>query len=109
VNFTFNTAKRDWVLNIFINGGYSVQSLLDFEPRSIDYDWFFLFPANTTYTTDFRGETTAGFLHFTPGVYFNFAEQGRVLIGARFYYETQLNEATQNLFILPMMQVDFSL
>ncbi len=111
VNFTFNTAKRDWVLNIFINGGYSVQSLLDFEPRSIDYDWFFLppFVVNTTYTNDYRGETTAGFVHFTPGVYFNFAEQGRILIGARFYYETQLEEVSQNLFILPMMQVDFTL
>jgi hypothetical protein len=109
VNFTFNTAKTDWVLNIFINGGYSVQSLLDFEPSSIDYDWFFLLPANTTYTTDFRGETTAGFLHFTPGIYFNFAEQGRILIGARFFYETQLNDASKNLFILPMLQVDFNL
>jgi len=110
VNFTFNTAKKDWVLNIFINGGYSVQSLLDFEPHSIDYDWFFpFFPANTTYTTDFRGETTAGFVHFTPGIYFNFTEQSRLLIGARFYYETQLEEASKNLFILPMMQADFSL
>ncbi|MCU0333265.1 MAG: hypothetical protein MUE91_02920 [Ignavibacteriaceae bacterium] len=111
VNFTFNTAKKDWVLNIFINGGYSVQSLLDFEPRSIDYDWFFLppFVVNTTYTNDYRGETTAGFVHLTPGVYFNFAEQGRILIGARFYYETQLEEVSQNLFILPMMQVDFTL
>lgn len=111
VNFTFNTAKRDWVLNIFINGGYSVQSLLDFEPKTIDYDWFFFppFVFNETITSDYRGETTAGFVHFTPGVYFNFAEQGRILIGARFFYETQLEEATQNLFILPMMQVDFSL
>jgi len=111
VNFTFNTAKTDWVLNIFINGGYSVQSLLDFEPRTIDYEWFPLLPFiyQTTTTIDFRGETTAGFLHFTPGVYFNLAEQGRILIGARFFYETQLEEASKNLFILPMMQVDFSL
>jgi hypothetical protein len=111
INFTFNTAKRDWVLNIFLNTGYSVQSLLDFEPQTIDYDWFFLppFVFNETITNDFRGETTAGFVHFTPGVYFNFADQGRILIGARFYYETQLNEASKNLFILPMMQVDFTL
>lgn len=112
VNFTFNTAKRDWVLNIFLNAGYSVQTLLDFEPKTIDYDWFPLFPPfvyNTTTTNDFRGETTAGFLHFTPGVYFNLSEQSRILIGARVFYETQLEEATKNLFILPMMQMDFSL
>ena len=113
VNFTINTAKSDWILNIFINGGYSLQSLLDFEPKTIDYEWFPIplppFVYQTTTTIDFRGETTAGFLHFTPGIYFNFAEQSRILIGARFYYETQLNEATKNLFILPMMQVDFTL
>lgn len=111
INFTFNTAKRDWILNIFINGGYSVQSLLNFAPQTIDYDWFFLppFVFSETITNDFRGETTTGFVHFTPGVYFNFAEQSRILIGARFYYETQLNEASKNLFILPMMQVDFTL
>ena len=113
VNFTFNTAKTDWILNIFINGGYSVQSLLDFEPKTIDYEWFPIplppFVYQTTTTIDFRGETTAGFLHFTPGIYFNFAEQSRILIGARFFYETQLKEATQNLFILPMLQVDFTL
>jgi hypothetical protein len=111
VNFTFNTAKKDWFLNIFINGGYSVQSLLNFEPRNIDYDWFFLLPFvyQTTITNDYRGETTAGFLHITPGIYFNIAEQSRLLIGARFFYETQLEDATQNLFILPMMQVDFKL
>jgi len=113
VNFTFNTAKFDLVLNIFINGGYIVQSLLDFEPKTIDYDWFPIplppFVYQTTTTIDFRGETTAGFLHFTPGIYFSIAEQSRILIGARFFYETQLEEATENLFILPMMQVDFSL
>lgn len=111
VNFTFNTAKRNWLLNIFINAGYSVQSLLDFEPKTIDYYWYPLPPFmwDETITSDFRGETTAGFIHFTPGIYFNFAEQGRILFGARVFYETQLEEASKNLFILPMMQVDFSL
>jgi hypothetical protein len=110
VNFTYNTSKGDWLLNFFINAGYSVQTLLDFDPKTVDYDWYFFPPfvyhTNTTY--DFRGETTAGFAHFTPGVYFNFAEKSRVLLGVRFYFETQLKDATQQTFILPLMQVDFS-
>lgn len=110
VNFTFNTAKKDWILNIFFNAGYSVQTLLDFEPQTYDYLWYPFPPFiyGETITSDFRGETTAGFIHFTPGIYFNFTEQSRLLIGARFFYETQLEDATQNLFILPMMQVDFT-
>lgn len=111
VNFTFNTAKRDWFLNIFINAGYSVQSLLDFEPNTYDFYWYPLPPFiwEETITSDFRGETTAGFVHLTPGMYFTLSELSRILIGARIYYETQLNEATKNLFILPMMQMDFNL
>jgi hypothetical protein len=111
VNFTFNTAKKDWFINIFINAGYSAQSLLDFEPKTIDYDWFPLPPFifNTTTTYDYRGETTTGFIHFTPGVYFSIAEQSRIIFGARFFYETQLEAATKNLFIMPIVQVDFTL
>ncbi|MCC7092657.1 MAG: hypothetical protein IT277_00570, partial [Ignavibacteriaceae bacterium] len=46
---------------------------------------------------------------FTPGVYFILGEQSRLLVGARFFYETQLKDPSQNLFILPMMQMDFTL
>jgi len=110
-NFTINTAKKDWIVNIFVNAGYSVQTLLDFEPRTIDMVWFPIppFVFNETITNDYRGETTAGFIHFTPGVYFNLSEQSRIVIGARFFYETQLNDASKNFFVLPMMQVDFIL
>jgi hypothetical protein len=111
VNFTFNTSKVDWVFNIFFNAGYSIQTLLDFEPKTYDYLWYpfppFLY--EETITSDFRGETTAGFIHFTPGIYFNLSEQSRIDIGVRFFYETQLEDASQNLFILPMLQIDFTL
>ena len=110
-NFTINTAKKEWPVNIFVNAGYSVQTLLDFEPRTIDQVWFPFppFAYTETITNDYRGETTAGYIHFTPGVYFNLSEQSRIVIGARFFYETQLEDATKHLFILPMMQVDFNL
>lgn len=110
-NFTINTAKNDWIMNIFLNAGYSVQSLLSFEPRTLDVYWFPIppFVFNETITNDYRGETTAGFIHFTPGFYFNLSGKSRIVIGARFFYETQLNDASKHFFVLPMMQVDFSL
>lgn len=111
VNFTFNTAKRDWIINVFLNAGYSIQTLLDFEPSTYDYLWYpfppFIF--GETISSDFRGETTAGYVHFTPGVYFNLTDQSRIVLGVRFFYESQLEDATKNFFIMPMMQVDFSL
>ena len=108
-NFTFNTAKKDWLLNIFINAGYSIETLLDFEPKTIDYTWFPLPPFifDETIISDFRGETTAGFIHVASGIYFNVTEHSRIIIGARFFFETQLEDASAATFILPMMQADF--
>lgn len=111
INLTLNSAKKDWILNFFLNAGYSVQSLLDFEPKSIDYDWIFspLFKYNETITSDYRGETTASFIHFTPGVYFNINEYSRILFGVKAFYELGLNDLSNNLLIVPMAQIDFNL
>ena len=102
VTLTFNTAFRTWPVNIFINGGYVVQTLFSFTPESS----YYYYP--TYHKTDNRGSKTAGFVAFTPGIYFNVTEVTRVVAGCSFYFETQINDANPSLFILPMMQVDFT-
>jgi hypothetical protein len=102
-NFTYNTAFKNWPLNLFINAGYSFQTLFSFEPRTS-------YHAFGHYTqTDKRGSSTAGFINVTPGIYFTFAESMRILLGTRFYIETQIEGAEPTLFIFPMMQFDFRL
>jgi len=99
-------------LTFFINAGYSIQSLYDFGPQTPDtryYNFLFLFPTGTVTTQDFRGTNTAGFFNFTPGIYFNLSENSRVLLGVRFYFETQLENPSTSTFILPMLQADFRL
>jgi len=102
-NFTYNTAFKNWPVNLFINAGYSIQTLFSFEPRTS------YFPLGHYTKTDKRGSTTAGFINVTPGIYFYIAESSRVLLGTRFYIETQINEAEPALFIFPMVQFDFRL
>jgi len=103
LNFTYNSAHKSWFVNFFINAGYSIQTLFSFEPRTSYY-------AFGTYTrTDLRGSTTAGFFNFTPGIYFFIGESNRVLLGSRFFLETQIDGANPTLFILPMIQFDFVL
>jgi hypothetical protein len=112
INFTINSFNRDWLLNFFINAGYSIQSLYDFGPQTPDtryYNFLFLFPTGVVTTQDFRGTNTAGFFNFTPGIYFNLSENSRVLLGVRFYFETQLENPSTSTFILPMLQADFRL
>jgi hypothetical protein len=102
-NLTFNTAYKDWPVNFFINGGYVIQTLFSFEPST---SYFFF----GTYTqSDKRGSSTSGFINLTPGIYFNFGTSSRVLMGSRIYIETQIGEADPNYFIMPMVQVDFTL
>jgi len=102
ITLTFNTAFKTWPVNIFINGGYVVQTLFSFTPKTS----YYYYPAYQK--TDKRGSKTAGFIALTPGIYFNVTEVTRVAAGCSFYFETQINDANPNLFILPMMQVDFT-
>jgi hypothetical protein len=106
-NLTFNTAYRSWPVNIFINAGYVVQTLFSFEPTTT-YSYNGI--TNIQYiNTDLRGTTTAGFINLTPGVFFYLNNQTRFLLGSRFYIETQIGDAEPQIFIMPMMQVDFTL
>jgi hypothetical protein len=112
INFTINSANKEWLINFFFNAGYSIQSLYDFGPQTPDtryYNFLLVFPTGTVITQDFRGENTAGFFNFTPGIYFNLNENSRVLLGVRFYFETQLENPSTSTFILPMLQADFVL
>ena len=102
-SLTFNTAYKNWLLNFFINVGYSVQRLFNFEPETTYRFW-------GTYTsTDLRGSSTAGFFNFTPGIYFFLGESNRILLGSRFFVETLIDKGNPKLFILPMIQLDFKL
>jgi len=113
VNLTINSCFPEWIFNFFLNTGYSWQTLVDFDPQKPD-DRYYEYELNPFYSDreivyDLRGESTIGFFHFTPGLTFNFADNARLLVGSRFYFITQLKDASTTLFILPMMQLDFSL
>ena len=99
-NLTFNTAYRSWPVN---NGGYVIQTLFAFEPRTSYYNF------GSYIKTDERGSSIAGFINLTPGIFFYLGESSRILLGTRFYIETQIRDANPAFFILPMMQVDFIL
>ncbi|MCW8804431.1 MAG: hypothetical protein OQK57_08545 [Ignavibacteriaceae bacterium] len=113
INFTINSCNNDWVFNFFLNFGYSTQTLADFEPQHPDDnyydDYFYPYDSYREIVYDLRGESTFGFLQFTPGITFDLAENSRLLLGAGFYFITDFDNASAKTFILPMMQVDFTL
>ena len=104
VTLTFNTAYKNWPVNIFINGGYVVQTLFSFTPENP----YYVYPTFTYQKSDKRGSSTAGFIALTPGIYFNITDVTRMVAGCSFYIDTQISDANPNYFILPMMQVDFT-
>ena len=105
ITLTFNTSFKTWPVNIFFSGGYVVQTLFSFTPESS----YYVYPTFTYKRLDKRGSSTAGFIALTPGIYFNITEVTRVSTGCSFYIETLIDDANPNLFIIPMMQVDFTL
>jgi hypothetical protein len=112
INLTINSCYPDWIFNFFVNAGYSWQTLADFEPKEPDEDYYNELDPFYSYREivyDLRGESTIGFFHFTPGLIFNFGDYTQLLIGSRFYFISELNEASSSLFIMPMMQFDFTL
>lgn len=105
LSFTFNTAHKNWPVNLFINAGYSVQTLFSFEPNN-SYSSSSL---GSYSRTDTRGSATAGFITFTPGIYFFLGEKYRILLGTHFYFETQISNTDPKTFIIPMIKFDFRL
>lgn len=102
-SLTYNTAFKHWPINLFVNAGYSVQTLFSFEPRTVIYH------LGSYIRTDLRGSSTAGFITVTPGVYFFVGEKYRALFGTRFFIESLIGEADPKLMIIPMVQFDFRL
>jgi hypothetical protein len=104
LNFTFNTAFKYWPINFFINTGYSVQTLFSFTPQTSYY-----YTGLTKYIkTDIRGESTAGFINVTPGIFVYINNSTRVLMGVRYYFEQNIDRSDPKIFVLPMVQFDFT-
>ena len=113
INFTVNSCNPEWLINFFINIGYSGQTIIDFEPEETDDNYYddnyFYHDSYREIVYDRRGTKTIGLFQFTPGLTFYFGENHKLLLGTRFYFLTEFDSASPKSFILPMVQVDFNL
>ena len=105
---TINSFNRDWLFNIFLNAGYRSQSLVNFTPEDQVYHNPFYY-GDVYITEDNRGEATAGIIDITPGLYFNFGDTGRLLLGAKFNWIVQIEDLDYPFQVIPMLQFDFNL
>ncbi len=106
-SITYNTAYDNWLVNFVINAGYFRQTLIDFEPQS-EIDRQYPFAINKL-TDDTRGAFSTNFVHFMPGVFFQFGSSGRIIMGTNFYFDTDSEDITKTPIIIPYVQVDFRL
>ena len=106
ITLTYNSKFEDSPINFFINGGYFTQSLINYSPSTPSKTYY---PFNiTVITVDKRGEATAGFLNFMPGLYISVTENSRIDLGLRILKETQIESSSKSLFVLPFFQYDIS-
>jgi hypothetical protein len=109
---TINSFNRDWLFNIFLNAGYRSQSLINFTPEDQVYhnpSYYPFYYGDVYITEDNRGEATAGIIDITPGLYFNFGDTGRILLGAKFNWIVQIEDLDYPFQVIPMLQFDFTL
>ncbi len=106
-SLTFNTSSKAAPLNFFLNLGYFSQTLFDFEPSNPNPE-FYPFGL-TVIRNDQRGESTTSFLNLSTGVFINMTEKSRIILGVRLMKETQIEETSKSLFVLPVLQFDMNL
>ena len=103
--FTYNSILRDFPINFFMNLSYFGQAILNFEPKQTTDIRYLIFLSEKT-IEDARGEASSSFLSFTPGVYLDFNEWSRLVLGGRFMYDVGLDNPSRNFFFQPVIQID---
>ncbi len=106
VSLTFNTSSKDAPLNFFLNLGYFGQTLFNFEPSDPNPEYYPL--GITVIRNDQRGESTASFLNLSSGIFINMTENSKIVLGVRLLKETQIEETSISLFVLPVLQLDMN-
>ena len=102
---TYNTVIKDLPFNFFLNVAYFNQTILDFEPKKqTDLSYLLLLTEKTVQDT--RGEATSSFLSLTPGITLEFNDWSWLVLGARIMHDIGLKRASENFFILPVVQLD---
>ncbi len=114
LSLTVNSIHPEWPVNWFLTAGYQNLNLVDFKPGDYDeyhYPFYPLipFPFNPVITEDLRGEANANVFNVSPGIYFNFTPNIRILLGSRIYFVSEIEDLSKGVFVVPMLQFDMGL
>ena len=102
---TYNSAIQNFPFNFFLNIAYFSQTILDFNPSTTtDISYLLVFSEKTT--EDARGEASSAYLSATPGIFIDMSEWSRIILGARFMYDIGLDNTSDDLYLLPVLQLD---
>jgi len=98
-SLTYNSTRKDWFINTFIQIGYTNQTLFNIEVgRESD-----LFLVNDNVTLN----STISILSLTPGVNLALGENQTLLIGVRYFHLMSNGDLENKSMFLPFAQIDF--
>ena len=109
-NLTYNSLSPDLPFNFFFSLAFFSQTLLSFQPETettVDYSFFI-----TTTTTDARGEISATFISFSPGIYINLTPTMRCVLGVNIAkdlsdFTNESGSFSSGLVFMPLAKIDF--
>lgn len=102
---TYNSTMKNFPINFFLNLAYYSQTILDFNPQTTtDLSYAIILSEKTI--EDARGEASSSYLSTTPGIFIDFTDWSRLVLGARMSYDIGIDGSSRNFFVLPVLQLD---
>lgn len=105
IALTYNSCYQESPINFYINLSYFIQTLFDFTPSTLN-SAFYPFNYVTSFNEDLRGDGSASFIGFSPGIYFDLDESTRLVTGVNILKEVELDNSSQSIFVSPMVQLN---
>jgi hypothetical protein len=108
-NLTYNTVSADLPINFFFSLAFFSQTLLNMEPKNLDW---VVYPFVFTYTTtDARGEISTSYVSFSPGIYVNITSSMRFVLGVNIVkdlgdFSSESGTFTSGLLMMPLAKID---
>jgi hypothetical protein len=108
-NLTYNTVSAEMPINFFFSLAFFSQTLLNMEPKNLDWVVYPFVFTNTT--TDAREEISTSYVSFSPGIYVNITSSMRFVLGVNIVkdlgdFSSESGTFTSGLLFMPLAKID---
>lgn len=109
VSLIFNTKRKQWFANIFMQLAISKQSLAKFKPTVAEGIPVFPLVVPEVVVHDARANFASTVFSITPGLYMDINSSARIVAGVHINMQTEIADSSPSTVISPLLQFEWSL